>query len=150
MKKIIISALLLVGSLSYARNYGAAGCGLGSVVVGGKDNQIIAATLNATGYQTSGITSGTSNCTDHGAVKKSAQVTMFLEVNKSSLAKDVARGEGETLAGLANILGCSSDNLGTALKKNYQSIFVDSKMQPQVMESGISNVVNSNRTTCGA
>ncbi|MEN0057326.1 MAG: DUF3015 family protein, partial [Bdellovibrio sp.] len=44
--------------------YGTAGCGLGSLVFGNEKGpvQIVAATLNGTGVQTFGITTGTSNC----------------------------------------------------------------------------------------
>ncbi len=53
-----------------AAPYGTAGCGLGSIVIGSKPGmmQIFAATTNGTSAsQSFGITSGTSNCVDHGS-----------------------------------------------------------------------------------
>src|SRR6266702_267769 len=69
--------------------YGDAGCGLGSLAFGDQQGpiQIVAATLNGTGVQTFGITTGTSNC--HGI--SGAQATrIFIEANREALATDVS------------------------------------------------------------
>jgi Protein of unknown function (DUF3015) len=152
MKSILTLVMLLVGTSAFAAAYGDAGCGLGSLVFGDEKgfSQVFAATTNGTGVQTFGITSGTSNCVDQGAIKGAKAVPMFIEVNKVALAKDAARGEGETLAGLANLMGCNSKNLGPALKQNYKSIFVESKMDPSVIETEINQVVTQNHQACGA
>lgn len=152
MKKILVILTMLVSSVSFAKMYGEAGCGLGSIVMGKDGNQVLGATTNGTsGSQTFGISSGTSNCIDDGAMKSAMAVPAFIEVNKIALAKDAARGEGETLAGLAQLMGCNSKNLGTTLKSNYNKIFVDSHMQPSVIENSINNTVQSNKTlACGA
>jgi hypothetical protein len=153
MKNILAILMLLVGSSAFAAAYGDAGCGLGSMIFGDEKGftQVFAATSNgSSGNQTFGITTGTSNCTDQGAVKGAKAVPMFIEVNKVALAKDAARGEGETLAGLANLMGCNSKNLGPALKQNYNSIFVDSKMDPSAIETGINQVVTKDQQACGA
>ncbi len=152
MKAILTLMMLLVGTSAFAAAYGDAGCGLGSLVFGDEKgfSQVFAATINGTGVQTFGITSGTSNCVDQGAVKGAQAVPMFIEVNKVALAKDAARGEGETLAGLANLMGCNSKNLGPALKQNYKTIFVESKMDPSAIETGINQVVTQNHQACGA
>ena len=106
------------------QGYGVAGCGLGSVAFGPKPGpiQIIAATLNGTsGSQTFGISSGTSNC-DIPAMGQ--QTAAFIEVNHEAVANDAARGQGETMAGLAFILNCSDAKaLGQALRQNYEKIF---------------------------
>lgn len=152
MKKLVL-VLSLLGASAFAKPYGAAGCGLGSIVFGdqGGFTQVFAATLNATGYQTFAITSGTSNCTDAGAIKGAKAIPAFIEVNKMALAKDAARGEGETLAGLASLLGCNSKNLGQTLKSNYNKIFVETNMEPSNIEAGINNTISSNKSqTCGA
>jgi hypothetical protein len=152
MKKILVILTMLVSSVSFAKMYGEAGCGLGSIVMGKDGNQVLGATTNGTsGSQTFGISSGTSNCIDDGAMKSAMAVPAFIEVNKIALAKDAARGEGETLAGLAQLMGCNSKNLGTTLKSNYNKIFVDSHMQPSVIENSINNTVQSNKSVaCGA
>ncbi len=152
MKRILVILTMLVSSVSFAKMYGEAGCGLGSIVMGKDGNQVLGATTNGTsGTQTFGISSGTSNCIDDGAMKSAMAVPAFIEVNKIALAKDAARGEGETLAGLAQLMGCNSKNLGSTLKSNYNKIFVDSHMQPSIIENSINNTVQSNKSAaCGA
>ncbi|MBC7370568.1 MAG: DUF3015 family protein [Bdellovibrionaceae bacterium] len=105
--------------------YGVAGCGLGSMVFGNQEGamQIIAATLNSTGVQTFGITSGTSNC-GHGLFAK-AEVNSFIQSNSVALENDIARGQGETLSTLNNMLGCGTSFSGT-LQKNYSDIYAPS------------------------
>ncbi|UXR65208.1 DUF3015 domain-containing protein [Bdellovibrio bacteriovorus] len=132
------------------QGYGSAGCGLGSLVMGSNGNQILAATTNGTsGNQTFGISTGTLNCQQDGIFKSGKEVPAFIEVNKVALANDAARGEGETLAGLANLMGCDSKVMGTTLKKNYNKIFVETNMQPASIEANINAVVSQNNV-CGA
>lgn len=103
--------------------YGLAGCGLGSIVFGPKPGmiQIVAATLNGTGMQTIGITAGTSNC---DIPEMGQQAAVFIEVNKEIVKKDAARGDGESLKTLAQILGCSdSSKFGTMMQQNFENIF---------------------------
>ncbi len=154
MIKLISVALLLIGSVAVAKPYGDAGCGLGSVIFGDAPSvpsQVMAATTNDSTYTNlSGITSGTSNCIDQGAIKGAQAVPLFIEVNKSALAKDAARGDGETLAGLANLMGCDSKTFGSAVKSNYKSIFVDSNMQPAAIENSINQMITKNHQACGA
>jgi hypothetical protein len=109
-------------SKKQAHSYGMAGCGLGSVVF--KDEpgmiQIVAQTLNDTAIQTFAITSGTSNC---GETPKVAKATQFIEVNKIALENDLARGQGESLAALSQVLECKNQQFGTEMKKSYQTNF---------------------------
>lgn len=156
MKLIFIIATIassaLFTSTSFAREFAQAGCGLGTLVVGKDGNQILAATTNGTsGSQTFGITSGTSNCTDGGAVRGSQRMPMFIEVNKLALQKEAARGEGEAIAGLANIMGCNSKSLGSAMKANYAPIFEETQMNPAQIQTRIENMVATNRAqACGS
>lgn len=153
MKKIIL-ILSLFSVSAFAKSYGDAGCGLGSMVFGSEEgfSQVFAATTNGSSYsQLFGISSGTSNCQDDGAIKGAKSVPAFIEVNKVALAKDAARGEGETLAGLANLLGCKSSNLGRTLKSNYSRIFVKTNMNPADIEAGINTTISANKAqACGA
>lgn len=110
------------------QGYGVAGCGLGSVVFGPKPGmiQVIAATTNDIGSnQTFGITSGTSNC---DIPEMGQQAAAFIEVNKEVISKEAARGQGETVAGLAYIMKCADPALfGRGLQTNYEKIFHGSK-----------------------
>ncbi len=123
MKSLLALTLVLFGSSAFAAanpGIGPAGCGLGNTVFG-KDNQVLAATTNGTsGNQTFGITSGTSNCGEGGM----AGINMFIENNKVALENDAARGQGETVATLASMMGCQDVGaFATTLKSNYGEIF---------------------------
>lgn len=152
MKTLIIALSLLFGMSAFAGTYGEAGCGLGSIVMGKDGNQVLAATTNGTSYSNLfGITSGTSNCTDGGGVAKNKEVPMYIEVNHMVLAKEAARGQGETISGLARLMGCESKALGKTLKSNYNSIFVETEMKPAGIESKINTAISTNRSqSCGA
>ncbi len=134
MKKIVLSLLSLgfamtahtagaqAGGLKGSGVYGVAGCGLGSMVLGNQDGvmQVIAATLNGTGVQTFGITSGTSNC-GKGLFAK-AEVNSFIQSNSVALENDIVRGQGETLSTLNQMLGCGAE-FGNTLQNNYKQIY---------------------------
>jgi len=104
--------------------YGTAGCGLGSIIFGPKAGiiQVIAVTFNGTaGSQTFGITSGTSNC---DIPEMGHQAAVFIEVNKEVVMKDAARGNGETLVSLSQILECKDSGLfSKKVQQNYETIF---------------------------
>src|SRR5712691_12711696 len=102
----VVAALVLSAGVAHAdaenpaahgkATYGAAGCGLGSLVFGDQKGmiQVLAATTNGTFWsQTFGITTGTSNCGD--TAMTIAGTKIFIEGNREALAKDAARGSGE-------------------------------------------------------
>ncbi|MCB1197276.1 MAG: DUF3015 family protein [Bdellovibrionota bacterium] len=112
-------------SMKGSGTYGMAGCGLGSMLFQDDKqiSQILAATTNGTsGNQTFGISTGTSNCTSNGLVKIDKETQAYVEVNYDVLQKDIARGEGETLAGFASLLGCNTQPLGQVLQKSYTQL----------------------------
>jgi hypothetical protein len=151
MKKLMMIATMMFGSAAMAKGYGDAGCGLGSMVMGAQPgfSQVFAGTTNGTsGSQTFGITSGTSNCVDGGAVSMEMRVPHYLEVNRFALAKEAARGGGETVSGLASIMGCDSAKLGRALQKNYDDVFVKTNMEASAMEKTITGGIKAD--ACGA
>ena len=118
--------------------YGAAGCGLGSMIISsGGIVQIFAATTNGTSAnQTFAITSGTSNCDDSDGGGASARV--FVEANRVALAKDISRGSGETIASLATLAGCSDAKaVGTALQHNFTAIFPNAAASDEAVTDAI-------------
>jgi hypothetical protein len=129
MKHVIaILALSLASLPALAGDYGDAGCGLGSLVWGsnkGKLAQICAATTNATSYsQTFGITTGTSKCTSSGFVKAEHEQEYFANVNRDALYQEMAAGHGETVAGLAALMGCENVKaFSTFTQTHYAQIF---------------------------
>ena len=141
MKKLMLAAVAAVtlGSAAFAADYGAAGCGLGSLVF--KDNnetQILAATTNGTfANQTFGMTSGTSNCNNKGLIKLSMVRESFIEANYKDLSRDAAAGKGEYVTNLAKLYGFTPENTGkfvTLLQKNHTAIFATNNAQNAVNE----------------
>ncbi len=149
MKSLLFVLVGLFSVASFAEHYGEAGCGLGSLVfTNPNSNQVFASTTNESTYtQLFGISSGTSNCVDHGAVAANKEVPLFIETNRTALAKDASRGTGETVVGLAHLMGCDSKAFGQSLKSNYKQIFVDTNMEATGIQKGIQTVVQN---SCGA
>ncbi len=148
MKKLIFVAALVSFSNFANAKIGTAGCGLGNIVFGGKPGmiQIVAATLNATGMNTIAMTAGTSNCGD-GVM--SAQLDNYIEVNQIALANDVSRGNGETVEGIAKILGCQdSSSVNQTLKQNYETIFPNTEVKAKDVSRQIREVLKSNSVSC--
>ena len=125
--------------------YGAAGCGLGSILFEPSNGftQVFAATTNGTfGTQTFGISSGTSNC--DGAGYQPGSTTAFIQSNRSALAKDIVRGKGATISGLADVAGCgSSKEVGQALKKNFKAIFPSAAVSDAEVSESMLRVLKS-------
>lgn len=157
MKKFIVLASALLSSLvvstsfaagksasvSFSREYGMAGCGLGSVVVGKRGGQIFAATTNGTlSNQLFGITFGTLNCTDGPNNEVAMNMDKFIVTNRAALSADVAKGDGETLSALTQVMGCNvqSQEMGRVLKANYNQIFVNDA-QPNIVTDSIISVI---------
>ncbi|MES2744616.1 MAG: DUF3015 family protein, partial [Bdellovibrionota bacterium] len=106
--------LLLSQGQAFGKNYGMAGCGLGSILIKEDSKiQILAATLNATGVQTSGITSGTSNCVPATKAAQLEKQKHYVRENLENLRRDMVKGDGEYLKGYAEVLGCSDQSFGS-------------------------------------
>jgi hypothetical protein len=144
ISKTLAVMLLFVGSSSFAYHYGMAGCGLGTLVF--KDQpgkiQIVAATLNELIVpQTSAITTGSSNCYE---ASSSEAANQYIESNKDALLKDISQGQGETLAGLLTIYGCSDVNeVGATLQSNYQNINIE-RVNNIELGNNIKSVIRQN------
>lgn len=138
MKGLRIAALCGIFSLFVA---GAAlagqaadntGCGLGTVLWGNKaDGSVFSQSLQATtngtfGNQTFGITSGTLGCEQPKNVAATERLMEFTVANMDNLARDIARGEGESLETLAELLAVPESNRGefyASLQGNFTDIF---------------------------
>ena len=127
------------------RGYGPAGCGLGSLIFEPNSGftQIFAATTNGTfGSQTFGISSGTSNCADTGGGSASAK--SFAETNRTALAKDIARGRGETIESLSRLGGCGDAGaVGASLQRNFDKVFPSATMSDGDVGSSVVNALRS-------
>lgn len=153
MRKCVVSVLLGVGvvvgvaSVQEARAE-STGCGLGTMVFEGQSGvapQVLAVTTNGTSFnQTFGITSGTLGC-DSNDVIASAEVRQLTVANLDNLAKDMARGEGETLASLATAMEIEADDqrvLFAAFKSNFTRIFPDENVTAEEVLVAMRNVMS--------
>lgn len=127
--------------------YGPAGCGLGSIIFSPDSGftQIFAATTNGTsGNQTFGITSGTSNCDGGGGGSSSAKA--FVQTNRAALAKDIARGRGETITALSTLASCQNASaVGSRLQKKFRTIFSSSKASDEQVSDSVVDVLKSDQ-----
>ncbi len=142
MRRLVLIAALLVSTTALAGDtasalrgggaYGAAGCGLGSMAFGSQPGaiQILAATTNGTfASQTFGITTGTSNC---GSGAMASGTRNFVEANREVLAKDMSRGQGETIGALTWMAGCGDSHaVGAALQSRYSTIIPNEQASSQ-------------------
>jgi hypothetical protein len=128
--------------------YGDAGCGLGSMVIGSGSgfSQVFAATTNDTSYsQTFGITSGTSNCVDVAPGYASAR--SFSETNRTAMSKDIARGQGETIATLTTLGGCNkASSVGASLQKSYRRIVPDAAVSDRAFGKNVIDTLAADRS----
>ena len=159
VRMTLAAALVLMAGTAYAEGikgtgtYGTAGCGLGSMAFGNQKGaiQILAATTNGLfGTQTFGITTGTSNCGE-SAVGTSGTKT-FIEGNREALAKDAARGSGETIDTLTVLAGCKDAKaVGVVLQKRFSDLFpAESTPVEQVSGAVIGTLRSEKSLACGA
>jgi hypothetical protein len=129
----------------FSRPYGMAGCGLGSIVMGKHGSQVFAATTNGTGSnQFFGITFGTSNCVDGSENEVAGQSDLYIRGNRLAVQMDIARGSGESVAGLSQIMGCKdAQKFGKAMQKNYNVIFSSEKTVTNEITDSIITVIQN-------
>jgi hypothetical protein len=126
------------------------GCGVGSKLFDGQSGvgpQILAVTTNgSTGNQTFGITSGTLGCTNDGMVKSNWKMSLFIENNKSKLARDMSAGGGETLASLEQLMGVRAEDqsaFNRLAKDNVARIFPADEVPAQQVIVALREVLAS-------
>lgn len=134
MKKTLVLLVAGFAMASSAANYGMAGCGLGSIVMGPKGSQVSGATTNGTmSNQLFGITLGTSNCAEDGVALRNSETQSFAEANFESLKSEMAQGKGENLEVLASLMGCDAATMGSSVRAGYGSIFDRADVTPVQM-----------------
>ena len=140
MKKLtmIVAVAGLFPAIAFAQANNIGSCGWGTKVFDGQSGvapQVLAVTTNGTfGNQTFGISSGTSGCTQDGAVKSTWKTAMFIDGNKERLARDMSIGEGESLDVLAYLLGVDAADraaFNRATRENMQTIFASDKARTE-------------------
>jgi len=143
MKKLLFALFIcaLSCSLVYAgpalrKN---CGCGIGSMLFENNDglmSQTAAGTTNGFFNQSFGISSGTLDCNQPAQFYGSEMLHRFVAENMDNLAKDIARGQGESLDTLAVLMNVPAENRGTfntSLQTNFDHIFTS----PQVTDAEV-------------
>jgi hypothetical protein len=129
------------------------GCGLGKLVWAdyGKQKsiapQVLQSTTNGTsGSQTFGISSGTSGCTNDGTIMAEYKVNVFAAANYENLSQEMARGGGEHLASLAELMGVPenqrSDFFGLA-QVQYATLIQSGDGTPEGMIKTLQNAMSA-------
>ncbi len=128
-------------------------CGWGSKLFTGQSGvfpQALAGITNGTfGNQTFAISTGTSGCTQDGAVSSNWQTAMFIDGNKEKLARDVSRGQGETLDSFAKLVGMNDEHklrFYQTAKRNFDQIFPSSQASTDDIMNGLKQVMASDET----
>jgi Protein of unknown function (DUF3015) len=124
------AVVIMAFGTAQAENKNNVGCGFGSEIFKGQSGtvqQSVAVTTNGTSSnQTFGITSGTSGCTSDGVVDPPQQAAAFTGANLDKLALDTARGEGESLKSLAELMGIEEQDQHVFFQtsqRNFSTIF---------------------------
>ena len=151
MKKFFASVMLVgIAGGAFAAGENNVGCGLGSTVFGGQSGvmpQVMAGTTNGfMGNQTFGISSGTLGCSKDGTVPKSKMAALFIDGNQDKLAADMSSGTGESLAGLAHVMGVApaqQDVFNATLKQNYHAIVTRSDLSATDLQKNMKSVLST-------
>ena len=124
----LLMALFLVGSGAIANANGPAGCGVGTAVVFPDANEwhehVLAATTNASSLNTVSMTANLLNCDSANGPLKLAEA--FMNDNMDQLAADSARGQGEALNTLAQLMGIEAADTAAfraTVQSNFDSMF---------------------------
>ena len=131
---MLFAAVGMLFSASIAQavgNHPMAGCGLAYLLFAEDKNtqgvQILASTTNNLyGTQSFGITSGTSGCTEDGALALNREVEVYAAINLTNLAEEMAKGEGEYVTAFAALLGAPEHSRPAFLKffqEKYEILF---------------------------
>jgi len=149
---ILVACAVMMATVSFAGGQGNTGCGLGSVLFNDADQdsiilQSLAVTTNGTSWnQTFGITTGTSNCEKPSKIALNDRANEFIRDNMDNLAKDISRGSGETVEGLATLLNVEkAERAGffAKLQANFDSIYPSHDVDYAHVADSIAAIANS-------
>ena len=138
MKKLLAVAAISFLPFSNAMADQDIGCGLGTMIFEGKSglaSKVLGATTNGTsGNQTFGITFGTLGCSADGEITSREKLAMFIDGNMDNLARDIAKGEGETLATLSEVWGIQAEDqaaFSNLAQANFSEVFTSGDVNSQ-------------------
>jgi len=143
MKKVLVVCLVVsfvfIASLGVANavNKSNTGCGLGYLIFQNSNGSTVieslAVTTNGTfGNQTFGITTGTLECSQPASIVLNERLNEFVASNMDTIAQEIAAGDGEALATLAELMEVPSakrPEFFSVLQKNFSNIFTAEDIQ---------------------
>lgn len=153
-KKLILMTMVMgFGFKVFAAGYGAAGCGLGSMVFEGKNEwyeQVMAATTNGIASQTFSITLGLLNCDANKLASRTERAKVFVAANKNAVVNELALGQGEAVSVLSNIFNCSnSSEFSGLMKSNYKKVISSDQLSPEQIVENMNTILSTSKA-CGA
>lgn len=147
LHKVFFAAALVVAPAGVALAHDT-GCGAGTILWEGQSGtvaEVLAVTTNASfGNQTFGITSGTLGCSQGGVVHVAKRIPMYASANMAQIAADMAAGEGESLAALAqlyNIAPADRQAFYTTTQSHFSEIFSSSDVTVGQMLASLESVM---------
>lgn len=158
MKKEIFVGFSLVSLLITTSNVLAdesgAGCGIGKQIMEGKtgkSNNIVAAILNdvlipKTFFMTTG--DGTLGCDPSEAVENDQQREVFVAANLDHLSVDMAKGQGDHLEALAQMMGIEEgdkDAFYSFTQEHYSTLFSEGSNSAKQMLSKLDDTMFHHR-----
>ena len=149
MKKLLIASVIVaLPMVAQAKDYSAAGCGLGSMLFEGQSGlgpHILAATTNGLyGTQTFAMSSGTLGCDVSGNIVSHA--ALYIDSNMDQIAVDMSKGEGEALDALAAVMGVQKEDQAAfrvAMHQHFAVIFPNESVTGADVVDGVVNVMKN-------
>lgn len=140
---------------SYQQPWGMAGCGLFSRLIKEKSRgaQLGVSLLRFAPYigssdsQTSGITSGTSNCVAYRSDLNAVEKKVYITINLASLSKESAQGAGQHLDALAEIFGCPHSEFAQFSQRRYGQLY--DEQDPEIVLENYLQAVPAEPTLAG-
>ncbi len=152
MKSTILTFSAIVSiSLSTGVAADGPGCGWGRMLWQGQSGLLphtsAATTNSSSSNQWFGITSGTLGCDPDATVNNDYQREVFAVSNYDNLAREAARGEGDHLSTLAEIMGIETSDrvvFYSMTQHNYETLFGASMNDPMKMLTTLDATMRTN------
>ena len=150
LRKTVLAAALMALPAGAALAHDT-GCGAGTILWEGQSGvaaEVLAVTTNGTfGNQTFGITSGTLGCSQGGVVRVAERIPMYASDNMEQIAADMATGQGESLAALADLYGIAPSDRQAfydTTQDNFGTIFAAENVTVGQMLASLESVMADN------
>lgn len=144
IRLLVLSLAIAIFAVPYAFAGKSSGCGLGSELFKGQSGlvmNVLAATTNgSSGNQTFGMTSGTSGCAGSDTVLNDANQEEFVAVNFENISTEMAKGEGQYVNALAQMMGCSAavqGDFARVSKEKFEVLFQSPDMEAKAWLGGL-------------